>query len=76
MRDYKVGDHVAINLGVDADPFKGEVVAVLDLPGWAFLNYVVALETEMDPLLEVRSANRLSPWDMADPGWDGLTVQS
>lgn len=64
VQDYKVGDQVAINLGTDgADPFKGEVVAVLDLPGWIFRNYVVALETEMDPLLEVRSALHMSPWE-------------
>jgi endogenous inhibitor of DNA gyrase (YacG/DUF329 family) len=67
MREFEVGDRVAINIGIDeADPFEGEVVAVLDLPGWAFKNYVVALETEMDPLLEVRSGNRLSPWDCTD----------
>ena len=62
-REYKIGDEVTINLGVESDPFKGEVVAVLDLPGWMFLNYVVSIETEMDPLLEVRSALHMSPWD-------------
>lgn len=60
--DYKIGDEVAINLGCEADPFKGEIVAVLDLPGWMFRNYVVALETAMDPLLEVRSALHMSLW--------------
>ena len=62
-REYKIGDEVAINLGVESDPFKGEVVAILDLPGWMFLNYVISLETEMDPLLEVRSALNMSPWE-------------
>lgn len=62
-RDYKIGDQVAVDLGNDADPFLGVVVAVLDLPGWCIRNYVVALETEMDPLLEVRSANNLRPWE-------------
>lgn len=66
--DYKVGDEVAISLGSDADPFKGEIVAVLDLPGWMFRNYVVSLETEMDPLLEVRSALHLSTWDLPAAG--------
>lgn len=62
--EFKIGDHVAINLGIDgADPFKGEIVATLDLPGWAFRNYVVSLETEMDPLLEVRSGFAISLWD-------------
>jgi len=61
--EFKIGDRVGINLGVDgADPFKGEVVAILDLPGWMFVNYVVALETEMDPLLEVRSGYNLYLW--------------
>lgn len=63
--EFKVGDHVAIDLpGLDsANPCKGEVVAVLDLPGWMFVNYVVALETELDPLLEVRSGYALNLWD-------------
>jgi hypothetical protein len=63
--EFKVGDQVAIDLpgGDSANPFKGEVVAVLDLPGWMFINYVVSLETEMDPLLEVRSGYALSLWD-------------
>lgn len=66
IRDYKIGDEVAINLGSAADPFKGKVVAILALPGWLFRNYVVALETEIDPLLEVRSANNMSLWDNAN----------
>lgn len=64
--DYKIGDKVAINLREcddDTNPFEGEIVAVLELPGWAFRNYVIALETEMDPLLEVRSGNKISLWD-------------
>lgn len=67
--EFKIGDQVAIELpGADeANPFKGEIVAVLDLPGWMFVNYVVALETEMDPLLEVRSGYGLSLWDAHDP---------
>lgn len=62
--EFKVGDRVAVDLagGGEANPFQGEVVAVLDLPGWMFVNYVVALETEMDPLLEVRSGYALSAW--------------
>lgn len=62
--EFKIGDRVAINLSEcdDSNPFEGEIVAVLDLPGWMFVNYVVALETEMDPLLEVRSGYKLSLW--------------
>lgn len=69
--EFKVGDQVAVILGIDgADPFKGEVVATLDLPGWAFRNYVVALETEIDPLLEVRSGYALHPWELANREFD------
>lgn len=65
--EFKVGDQVAIDLpGLEsANPCKGDVVAVLDLPGWMFKNYVVAIETGMDPLLEVRSGNRIWLWDAA-----------
>lgn len=66
--EFKIGDQVAITLSGadDANPFKGEVVAILELPGWMFKNYVVALETEMDPLLEVRSGYALHPWELTD----------
>ena len=59
MQEFKNGDKVWIDLGVESDPHLGEVVAVLDLPGWCHKNYVVALETEMDPLLEVRSPHAI-----------------
>lgn len=63
MSDYKIGDKAWIHLagGGDSNPFLGKVVAILDLPGWCIRNYVIALETEMDPLLEVRSANAMTP---------------
>lgn len=63
MQDFKVGDKVWIDLGCESDPFLGDVVAVLALPGWCHKNYVVAIETEMDPLLEVRAPHAITRYE-------------
>jgi hypothetical protein len=50
-------------------------VAVLDLPGWAFTNYVIEIDTHLDPLLKVRSALTMS--DAADKpsgAWRNITT--
>lgn len=53
---YEIGDDAWIYIrDHEGERTKGKVVAVLDLPGWGGLNYVIEIETSMDPLLEVRA---------------------
>jgi hypothetical protein len=55
--DYAVGDAAWIYLGNhDGELTEGKVIAVLDLPGFGMRNYVIQIDTEIDPLLEIRSA--------------------
>ena len=53
---YEIGEacHVWVD-GHQGETMEGKVVAVLDLPGWSFPNYVIEIETHIDPVLEVRS---------------------
>ena len=59
--EYKVGDSAWIYLSGyrEGEMTKGEVVAVLDLPTHG-RQYVIAINTGMDDLLEVRSGHFLS----------------
>jgi hypothetical protein len=57
---YKVGDKVCIWLpGHTGERTQGTVVYVLNLPGWLNPQYVVEVQTEIDPLLEVRGGSFL-----------------
>lgn len=70
--DYKVGDPAWIYVGDHGGNMsKGTVVAILDLPGYNFQNYVISLPTSMDELLEVRSSSSMRP---SDPRLDAMVV--
>ena len=60
---YKVGDDAWIYCGNhQGEMTKGRVVHVFSLPGWAIPeHYVVEIETEIDPLLEVRDPMCMRP---------------
>lgn len=74
--EYAVGDDAWIYVGDhQGDMSHGKVVAVLDLPGWGIRNYVVEIDTPMDPLLEVRSASMMRPKDPRLTSMAGLLRQ-
>ena len=53
---FEIGDDAWIWLSNHSGEMtKGKVVAFLDLPGWGFRNYVIEIDTHIDPLLEVRA---------------------
>lgn len=53
---FEIGDDAWIFLGHhEGNMTKGKVVAFLDLPGWGFRNYVIEIDTPIEPLLEVRA---------------------
>lgn len=52
---FNVGDEAWLYLAHHkGERTKGKVIAILDLPGYAFLHYVVEIPTHIDPLLEIR----------------------
>jgi len=54
---FEIGEEAWIYLhGHQGEMTKGKVVAILDLPGWGHPNYVIEIDTPMDPLLEVRGS--------------------
>jgi hypothetical protein len=65
MHKYEVGDPTWIHIGGhDNLPVKGEVIMVLDVPGYSEPQYLIALSTgSMDDLLEVRDAFTMRPHD-------------
>lgn len=53
--DWKVGDTAYCYVGAHQGKLsKGTILAILDLPGYAYLNYVISIPTGVDDLLEVR----------------------
>jgi hypothetical protein len=62
--EYRVGDEAWIfGVGRGSDMTKGRVIAALELPGYSFKNYVIEIDTHIDPLLEIRSAMTMRPQD-------------
>ncbi len=65
QHDYKVGDDAWIYLGNHQGVMtKCKVIALLDnLPGWSFRQYVVEIDSHIDPILEIRSSSTMRPVD-------------
>lgn len=60
-KDWKVGDTAYCYVGSNQGKLsEGKIVAVLELPGYSYLNYVIKIDTHIDPLLEVRCAMTMS----------------
>jgi ribosomal protein L24 len=60
---YEKGDDVWIHVGSTPGKLsKGTVLEVLDLSehGYSFLNYLIEIQTSIDPILEVREAMTMS----------------
>ncbi len=56
MQKFKVGDDAWIWIGNHQGKLtKGKVIAELDLPGYSFKQYVIEIDTPVDPLLEIRA---------------------
>ena len=72
--EYQIGDNAWIYLpGHDGNRTLGVVVFILDLPGWSVRNYVIEIDTPMDPLLEIREAGAMRPVsDPVTPECDGV----
>lgn len=63
--DYKVGDSAWIyGIGTsngENNLTEGKIIMELDIPGYATKHYLIAIETAMECLLEVRDAWTMSP---------------
>lgn len=56
MAKFNLGDDAWIYLSNhQGELTKGKVIAELDLPGYGFKNYVIEIDTSVDPLLEIRA---------------------
>ena len=63
-KEYKIGDNAWV-YGVSSGagfnkPVKGKVVHAMEIDGFSGVHYVVAIDTEIEPLLEVRTWETLS----------------
>ncbi len=78
---YEKGDECWIYVGNHGgEKSKGTVLEVLDLSehGYTYLNYLIAIPTGIEDLLEVRNAGTMSPsenepigfWKMIPRNWD------
>jgi len=54
-KDWKVGDTAYCYCGShQGELSEGKIIAVLELPGYSYLNYVISIPTGIDDLLVVR----------------------
>lgn len=72
---YEIGDPVWIYMAFhDGELTKGKVVHAFSLPSWCIPeHYVIEIETEVDPVLEIREPNTMSEDGLGPIGmWRGL----